>query len=259
LFDGDRVTELIRAIAPTHLLHTAWDVTHNKYWTASANLDWLQASKYLLSAFFAQGGRRAIGVGSCAEYDWTATGFDEYMTPLKPATDYGKSKVALFRAFESHCNQNASTAWARLFFPFGPGEQVGRLLPSVITSLLNGRPADCTAGHQVRDFLYVADVGRALAAILDSGIDGPINIGTGHGIYLRDLIMATAEQVGRPDLVRLGALPMRDGDPPFLVAETRRLRHEVGFVPTTSLREAIGLTISYWTDQLRLTRGRLHG
>ncbi len=255
LLDTASVPGLMRDIAPTHLLHAAWDVTHGAYWTSEANHTWLAASADLLRAFHAAGGERAVGVGTCAEYGWTIDRYDERTAPLDPATLYGNSKLALCRQFQAMADGGLPTAWARLFFPFGPGEQPGRLLPAVISALLAGEPVDCTEGTQIRDFLYVDDLGGALAALLDSGVEGPVNIGSGSGTTLRDLILRTAGQIGRPDLIRLGALPIRPGDPPSLVANTERLNREVGFVPATPLDQAIRQTIAYWADCPAAARG----
>ena len=60
-----------------------------------------------------------------------------------------------------------STAWGRIFYLYGPGEYPSRLVPSVIGSLLHDEPARCTHGRQLRDYLHVADVASAFAAILD--------------------------------------------------------------------------------------------
>lgn len=249
LLDIGRVATLIEQIAPSHLLHAAWDVTHSSYWSASVNQDWLAAGIALLRAFVSLGGRRAVGVGTCAEYGWTVERYPEFGSPLEPSTRYGQSKLELCRAFQAARDLNVCTAWARLFFPFGPGERQERLLPSVINRLIAGEPVDCTAGTQLRDFLYIDDVGCALAALLDGVVEGPVNIGSGQGTAVRDMILHAASQIGRPDLVRLGALPMRPGDPHSLVAETERLNQEVGFSPTVALQDGIQRTIAYWIGQ----------
>ena len=257
LLDTGRIGTLVEEIAPSHLLHAAWDVTHGSYWSASANLDWLAAGIALLRAFVSLGGQRAVGVGTCAEYGWTVDRYPEFGSPLEPSTRYGRSKLELCRAFQAASELNVSVAWARLFFPFGPREHKERLLPSVINRLIVGEPVDCTAGTQVRDFLYIDDVGSALAALLDSFVEGPVNIASGQGTAVRDMILLAANQIGRPDLVRLGVLPMRPGDPHSLVAETERLNQEVGFSPTVTLQDGIQQTIAYWTKHGGTAR--IHG
>ena len=249
LLDSEQVRGLLRAVRPTHLLHLAWDVTPGQYWSSPANIRWVQASLELLSAFVENGGRRATFGGTCVEYaapvrDGACV---ERVTPLEPASFYGVSKHALQLMVTSFANVTGmSASWARVFFPYGPHERPERLIPTVIRSLLRGEPAACSAGVQVRDFLYVEDVGDALAALLDSDVSGPINIGSGVPRSLKDMIMDIAQRLGRPDLPRLGVLPTRPHEPGRLVADVRRLTEEVRWRPTHDLGEGVDRTIAWW-------------
>jgi nucleoside-diphosphate-sugar epimerase len=78
-------------------------------------------------------------------------------------------------------------------------------------------------------------VAAALIAVLESDVTGPINIASGCCLPLRDVIGRIAKEIGRPELVRLGARPNSVSDPPGLAAVIHRLRDEVGFRPERSL------------------------
>src|SRR5262249_26712895 len=93
LFDTDRVTALLAAVRPTHLLHLAWIATPGVYWTSPENHRWVEASKHLLATFAECGGHRAVVAGTCAEYDWSGNGVcRERETPTQPGTLYGQCK-----------------------------------------------------------------------------------------------------------------------------------------------------------------------
>jgi nucleoside-diphosphate-sugar epimerase len=62
-------------------------------------------------------------------------------------------------------------------------------------------------------------------------VTGPINIGRGEGHSVAELALTLGRLAGQPALVRLGALPDRLDDPPYLVAKIERLTREVGFQP----------------------------
>lgn len=243
LLDRAAMEVLVRRVAPSHLLHTAWDVTHGAFWTARANLTWLEASVGLIRVFMDQGGMRAVGVGTCAEYGWSVPHLDEAAGPADAATPYGRAKRALGDAFAAAGGLGLSTAWARLFFPYGRGDNPARLVPALMRAIKAGTPFRATPGTQVRDLIHVDDIGEALAAILDGDVSGPINLGRGEGIALHRLIMSVATQMGRPDLVQLGALPPRPDDPPELVATIGRLVGEVGFTPRIDLEEGVRRTV----------------
>ncbi len=90
-------------------------------------------------------------------------------------------------------------------FLYGPYEYPTRLVPSVIQSLLKDEPAQCTHGNQIRDFLYVADVADAFVAILDSDVNGIINIGSGKPVSVKELVIQIARLLGKEKDIRLGA------------------------------------------------------
>jgi nucleoside-diphosphate-sugar epimerase len=257
LLDDSAIDELTWEVKASHLLHFAWIATPGLYWNSTDNFRWLAASERLLRSFRSHGGSRAVMAGSCAEYDWSRVEVcDERSSPLADAqaaalSPYAACKIALQRLLEDFGRQeDLSTAWGRIFFQFGPHEHPARLVPSVICDLLLNRAALCSHGRQVRSFLHVADVGAAFAAVLDSELEGPVNIGSGERISLADLVGLIGRQIGRPELLRLGARPAPPGEPALLVPEIRRLRDEVRWRPRFTLNEASSDTIAWWRVRL---------
>ena len=253
LLDETQVAELLAHVKPTHLMHLAWYTEHGKFWTAVENLQWVGASISLFEKFALVGGTRMVASGTCAEYspDDHAP-CSEVSTPLVPATLYGACKHAVQVVFESFARRvELSAAWGRVFFPYGPGEPPGRLIPSVARALLAGEPARCTHGRQVRDFIYVEDVASALVALLDSSVEGAVNIGSGQPVTLRQVIDKVAERTGHAELVQLGAIPVGAGELLSLYADTRRLTEEVGWSPRYSLDEGIDATVDWWRQQMK--------
>ncbi len=258
LLDPAAVRALVRAVRPTHLLHLAWYTEHGAFWTSEANVEWLQASLGLVRAFVNQGGERAVVAGTCAEYDWSAGGpLSERDSPLAAATLYGTCKHALHLVAESLCGHSGvELAWGRIFFLFGPAEPPGRLVPAVTRALLAGRHAPCSHGRQRRDFLHSADVAGAFAALLDSGAVGPVNIGSGEAVEIAALVRMIGELCGRPELIELGALPSRPGEPDLLLADVTRLHEEVGWEPRLTLAEGLRGTVDWWREHDGPARSR---
>lgn len=257
LLDPASVDELMAAVRPSHLLHFAWIATPGIYWRSEANYRWLEASEYLLRAFATRGGERMVMAGSCAEYAWTGPGVciegasalaDRQPGPLAP---YVACKLAMQRVLESATRQyGCSSAWGRIFFQFGPAEHPDRLVPSVVRQLLSNQPALCTHGRQVRSFLHVDDVGAAFAALLDSRLQGPVNIGSARRISVADLVGMIAAQIGRPDLIRLGAKPAVPGEPDLLVPDIGRLHGELHWSPRLTLEDGLADAIAWWRREL---------
>lgn len=244
LMDFKRQKELMREIKATHLLHLAWYAEHGKFWTSPENYRWVRATTELVANFAGCGGGRAVFAGTCAEYDWSYGYCSEDLTPLRPSTVYGSCKNSMreiLKNFSAYSGLKAS--WGRIFFLYGPGEDHRRLVPMVALALLKNEPARCTHGNQVRDFLYVEDAACAFVSLLDSGVEGPVNIASGVPVTVREVVCKIAGRLGRRDLVIFGTVPQPDNDPPFVVADVRRLADEVMWKPSFDLDTGIGLTL----------------
>jgi nucleoside-diphosphate-sugar epimerase len=253
--------EVMSRLRPQYLLHLAWYAVPGKFWEARENLDWLRASLELLLGFAGYGGERLVIAGSCAEYDWNDANnrsggeCSEAATPLLPGTLYGSSKHALERVlYHSRRQTGVSSAWGRIFFLYGPGEPPERLVAYAVRSLLQGEPAHCSEGRQVRDFLHVTDAAAAFVALLRSAVEGPVNIASGIPVSIRQILEQIGLETGRPDLLRYGAressLNNSAAEPARLWANVRRLKEEVGFNPQYDLARGIRQTVEWWRHSL---------
>jgi nucleoside-diphosphate-sugar epimerase len=251
LLDPKESIELIAEIQPSHLLHMAWYVAPGKCWTSLENLNWVQSSISLLQSFAQHGGKRIVMAGTCAEYDWKYGYCSEHTTPVSPDTLYGQSKHALQIILDAFCAQTGlSGAWGRIFFLYGPHEHKDRLVSSVISSLLNNKKAKCSHGNQIRDYLHVEDVADAFVALLESTVQGPINIASGLPITVREIIEKIGDRLNRQDLVELGAIPASTNEAPLVVADVRRLLDEVGWHPKYDLDSGLEQTIEWWKKEI---------
>lgn len=249
LLDREARARLVEAVKPTHLLHFAWIAEHGAYWDSPLNPSWVEASQDLVERVQREGGTRIVGAGTCAEYDWTAAQLVqgdcvERVSPRRPATLYGSSKLRF--ADWLAARQGLSSAWGRLFFLHGPGEDPRRLVPVIVRALLAGQTAPIGPGTQIRDFLTTRDAGAAFAALLDSDVAGPVNIASGIDTSIAALALRIGDLLGRRELVAVGALPARSGDPARLVADVTRLGREVGFRPSSDLDAGLVATIDWW-------------
>lgn len=197
--------------------HVAWYAEPGKYPQSPKNLDCLAGTLMLAKGAAAAGARRFVGVGTCAEYDLTV-GHVSVSSPLGPTTPYAAAKAAAFLALSRFFEQaTVEFAWCRLFYMYGEGEDARRLVPHLRAKLAAGEPADLTSGTQVRDFMDVADAGSMIADIALGTEQGAVNVCSGVPISVRALAERIADEYGRRDLLRFGALPDRSGEPPVVV------------------------------------------
>jgi nucleoside-diphosphate-sugar epimerase len=247
LFDSVAVNRLVASIRPVRLLHFAWYAEPGLFWSSARNLDWVAASLSLFRAFATHGGARIVVAGTCAEYEWGPTACVESVTPERPQTLYGISKLALQSVSKSFAEQvGVSFACGRIFFLYGPHENPARFVASVASALLRGEVARCTIGTQVRDFMHVTDCADAFAELVASDVSGVVNIASGVGERLSTIATHVAEYAGRPDLLRLGAVPMSPNEAPAILADVTRLEAEVGWSSSRPLTEGLRETVAWW-------------
>ncbi len=86
--------------------------------------------------------------------------------------------------------------------------------------------------------------------MLDSELEGPVNIGSDERVALADLIDRIGRQIGRRELLRLGARPAPPQEPMLSVPEIHRLRDEARWRPRFTLNEALSDTIAWWRGRL---------
>ncbi len=249
-FDVASVSRIMQTLSAEFLIHAAWDVSTGQFWADRNNFAWLGASTLLLDAFVSFGGKRAIGIGSCAEYGNAETRHveDDEATPASP---YGYCKHGLQKLFTAAAGAGISTVWARLFYPYGDYEKENRLIPSVIRALRAGQPFKCTEGTQLRDFIHVQDVGEAIVSCLEAKqVCGIVNICTGEAVSVREVISLIAAEFNALGLVEFGAIPMNPHEPKAMVGSATRLRQEVNFSPRIGLGEGVTRTIKFWRQAI---------
>jgi nucleoside-diphosphate-sugar epimerase len=249
LLDHGDIKNLIAEIRPSHLLHLAWLTSPGQYRTSPDNARWAEAGIELVRQFAACGGRRLVIAGTCFEYGPSDSACSESSTPLLPGTPYGQAKLALWQAVETLARQHGlSAAWTRTFHLYGPHEHPQRFVPSVIRALVEGRPALCSSGEQFRDFLHVADVAAAHVRLLDSEVQGAVNVASGQAVLVKEVARAIGQLLRRTELIQLGALPTSASEPAVLAADVTRLRREVGWNPEYDLLRGLRHTVDWWRN-----------
>lgn len=137
----------------------------------------------------------------------------------------------------------------RLSNPYGPGQNLhGRqgFVAIAIGKLLDGEPILLRdGGAPVRDFIFIDDVSSALVRVgMAERLPPVINLGTGEGHSLADVVHAIKELTGR--VLRTTDGPLRRADIPTSVLDVALIRDCIGFTPATSLREGLARTLRHW-------------
>lgn len=251
VFDRDALRSVFETSAPAACIHCAWYVDARDYVASAENFGFVGASIDLALGLARAGCRRFVGIGSCLEYSPGERHLREG-DATSGGTAYAASKLALAGVLPQLSDTTGmSSAWARLFFLYGPYEKPSRLVPSVILSLLDRRRAEINAGDDVRDLLHLDDVAAALVAVLDSDLSGPVNVASGSPVTVRAVADTIATALGLPDLVE--SLPPTTGPAalPRSIRGDNSLLRSTGWRQRTSLEDGIASTIDWWERRRR--------
>jgi dTDP-6-deoxy-L-talose 4-dehydrogenase (NAD+) len=83
--------------------------------------------------------------------------------------------------------------------------------------LLAGLPAQLTDGHQVRDFLDIKEAAQMIVNVAIGKATGPVNICSGVGTTVRQMVEKIADESGRRDLLKFGTRAENQTDPPCVI------------------------------------------
>lgn len=163
--------------------------------------------------------------------------------PLRPRGGYALSKAAVEELCAAHNAAGGTVVLARPFTVAGEGQRPDMALALWIEAARAGRPLRVLGSpDRTRDITDVHEVAKALVDLLDLGVPGPVNVGTGVGHTLAAMIAAVSAELGRAGSVEIepaGHDEVRD-----TLADTTRLRELIGWAPSTDLRELVARQIA---------------
>jgi UDP-glucose-4-epimerase GalE len=209
----------------------------------------------LLNTCLDCGVQRFIFSSTCAVYGVPSKVPISEDNPRQPMNPYGVSKLFFERALEDYDRAyGLRFASLRYFNAAGADEsgEIGELhdpethlIPSALLAVkgkraeleLFGTDYPTPDGTCIRDYIHVNDLAEAhvlaLKYLADGGDSVALNLGTGHGYSVKEVLDKVEEVTGREVPKRVAA--RRAGDPPVLVADPRRAEHLLRWKATRSL------------------------
>lgn len=236
LFDEAFIAQTLAQVQPSHLLNMAW-CANGDYANANMNFDFVRAGLSLLKYFSQNGGKRAVFAGTCFEYALAEHPIRE-TDAVEPPNPYACCKNALHQMAEFFCRQNhISFGYGRIFYVYGRKEHPSRLTAGIMNALREGKPYEIKFSQLRRDYMYSKDIAGAFVKLLDSSVEGAVNICTGKAVSLAEYATVLGTLLHRPDLLVLKQEPT--SQPLAIVGDNTRLTQEVGFVPRYCLEEGL--------------------
>jgi len=215
----------------------------------------------LLQHLLRNGCHRLLFSSSAAIYQAGEGGSVDEDSPIVPLSPYGRTKAVCEGMFaDIAAGTPLRVLSLRYFNPIGADPQLrtglqtrypSHALGRLIQAHQAGEPFQITGtdyptrdGSGIRDYVHVWDLAAAHVAALqsfDAALDGAtslaINVGTGTGTTVRELVAAFNTVVSRP--VAVAEAPRRPGDPAGAFTRSNRARRLLGWEPTHTIAEGI--------------------
>jgi UDP-glucose-4-epimerase GalE len=220
----------------------------------------------LLEAALDAGVRAVVFSSTCATYglpDQLPIGESQPQRPINP---YGESKLFVEQMLRRFGDAYGLRSVALRYFNAAGADPDGELgedhepethlIPLTLRAATGRGPTldilgsdyPTPDGTAVRDYIHVTDLAEAhLAALrylLDGGRSTALNLGTGQGCSVRQVVEAVERAAQRPLPTR--EMPRRPGDPPALVADATQAAAVLGWKPRHSSLDEIVATAWRW-------------
>ena len=224
----------------------------------------------LLRAAQAAGVSKMVFSSTCATYGVPqALPMDE-SHPQMPINPYGRSKLIVEEMLRDLDTYEGFRSVMLRYFNAAGADPEGRIgewhlpethaIPLAIETALGqrseftvfGSDYDTRDGTCVRDFIHVMDLAdahtRAVRYLLDGGDSVALNLGTGAGTTVKEMLSAIEMTSGRR--VSVAYAGRRKGDPPVLVADNRKARTVLGWEPRHDLNDIVQSAWSWHSGRM---------
>lgn len=208
----------------------------------------IEGTVNLMDAVSAAGTEAFIHMGSFVEYGPKQEPLREDMR-CEPIEIYAVSKLAATLYGQGLAKRTSfPVVTMRLFTPYGPGIQEGRLVRTLLEKIATGEPIPLSSPDIARDFIYVDDI---VSALLEAGsrastLRGEVfNLGNGERTALSDLASLAEQVVGKKADIQWNAYPVQSYDSKLWQADMQKTFATFDWRPQVPLQEGLRRTFAW--------------
>jgi nucleoside-diphosphate-sugar epimerase len=163
---------------------------------------------------------------------------------------YGWTKLTGENLAHRYRQEGGKVSVVRPFSGYGEDQSSDYPFPAFIgRAIVHSDPFKVWGdGTQTRDFIHIDDIIRACLVMIDNGIDGPVNLGTGVATSMTQLAKMAMDEVGIPRQGEFSVPIQYETSAPsgvaYRVADVKRLNEF--YTPRVTLEEGIARAVAYW-------------
>jgi UDP-glucose-4-epimerase GalE len=230
----------------------------------------VEAGLALLNTCIDCGVKKLIFSSTCAVYGVPEKVPITEDNPRDPVNPYGVTKLVFERALEAYDQAYAMRFASLRYFNAAGADESGdigelhepetHLIPAALEAVTGARPElqvfgtdyPTPDGTCIRDYIHVNDLAEAHVLALNyleqGGNSVAVNLGTGRGTSVKQILDAVERVAGKPVPRRVA--PRRAGDPPALVADPSRAERLLRWKAKYSLNDIVS-TAWKWMQNAR--------
>lgn len=194
--------------------------------------------------------KRFVHISTDEVYGSIVTGSAREVDRMQPSSPYSASKAASDAFVEAYFKTyGLPTVTMRCTNNFGPRQFPEKFIPkTIINALLGRRIPVYGSGMQVRDWIYVLDLCKAVALAVDKGAVGVIyNVSAGNELQNIEIVKNILRELRKPDSL-LQLVEDRPGHDFRYSLDSSRIRNQLGWKPENTLEGALAKTIRWYTE-----------
>jgi len=213
----------------------------------------------LLNSAVDAGVRHFVFSSTCAVYGVPVKVPITERNPREPINPYGATKLFFENALQAYSRAYGLRAALLRYFNAAGADESGEigelhdpethLIPLALLAASDGPELQVFGsdyptpdGTCLRDYIHVTDLAdahvRALQYLEQGNDTIALNLGTGQGNSVLEVIRAAEKAVGKPVRYQIG--PRRAGDPPVLVADASKAQQVLGWTAQRDLNDIVG-------------------
>jgi nucleoside-diphosphate-sugar epimerase len=250
LTDGDALAGVVREIRPEWIFHLAvygaYSWQKDLHQMVRTNI---AGTINLVEACLKTGFASFVNTGTSSEYGYKDHPPCENAC-LEPNSHYAvtKASATMYCRYTGQ-SRGMHIPTLRLYSVYGPFEDPGRLIPTLVREGLTGQLPPLVNPGAMHDFVFIEDVVEAyLLAAGKAGQESGVvyNVGTGRQTSLGEIV-ACARRIMKIDVEpRWGSMPDRRWDTGNWVADSQKIRKELGWRPKYNLEQGLSSVVEWF-------------
>ena len=177
--------------------------------------------------------------------------------PLQGQSPYSASKIAADKTVESfYLSFDIPCVTIRPFNVYGPRQSARAVIPTIIIQALRNNKVYLGALQPIRDFTFIEDTvdGFILMAEAKDIFGQVINIGSGYGVSVKELVKKIGQILGKKlqIIIEKERLRPEKSEVLRLIANNKKAKELIKWSPKRNLNDGLKLTVDWFKSNLQM-------